>query len=213
MRLVAYVRVSTDEQAASGHGIAAQQAAIQAAGHQIVAWIEETGSGRRHERPQLERAIGLVEAGEAEGVIVAKLDRLTRSVHHLHEILERADANSWGLVVLDLGIDTSTPNGKLVASIIGAIAEWEREIISQRTREGLHAAIARGAKPGRPIVVPERVARWARAQRAAGKQWQQIADDLNAQGVKRANGKPWTFSGAARLANRKPHPEQETATA
>src|SRR5215210_7973308 len=139
MRVVGYARVSTGEQAESGGGLAAQRSALEAEaarrGWELVAIREDVASGRRTSgRPGLEAALAAVDGGEADALAVAKLDRLSRSLLDFAGLLERARRRGWTLVALDLGVDTSTPQGELVANVIASVAQWERRIIGQRTK-------------------------------------------------------------------------------
>ena len=124
-----------------------------------------------------------LEAGEAGGLIVAKLDRLSRSVRDFCEILDRSQRQRWALVCLDLGLDTSTPTGKFTAQIIAAVAELERELIGQRTREGLESQRAKGVRLGRPPVIDPQLVERIQAMRDAGMTFAMIAVALNAEGV------------------------------
>lgn len=161
MQVIGYLRVSTDEQATSGLGLQAQRARIQSeADHRgwDVVWLVDDGySAKNLHRPALTEALALLAAHEAEALIVAKLDRLSRSVVDFSNTLALAKKQGWSLVLIDLGVDTSTPNGKLVAGLMAQIAEWERDIIAQRTREALAAAKARGQRLGRPRATPDEV--------------------------------------------------------
>lgn len=100
--------------------------------------------------PHVRASVKRIAAGDADGLIVSKLDRLSRSVVDFGILLEWFTEAEANLVALDLRIDTSTPGGRLVANVFASVAEWEREIIGQRTREGL--AAVRGS--GRPISRP-----------------------------------------------------------
>src|SRR4051794_40894913 len=102
-------------------------------------------------------ALRLLAAHDVEALVVAKLDRLSRSVVDFSNTLTLAKKQGWAVVLLDLGVDTTTPNGKLVAGLMAQIAEWERDIIAQRTREALAAAKARGTRLGRPRATPDEV--------------------------------------------------------
>src|SRR5581483_2185165 len=93
-----------------------------ARGHVVVDWVEDLDRpGSTLDRPGLQDAIRRVEAGEADGIAAAKLDRLTRSVSGLGQLLERARENGWAMVAVDFGLDPTTPNGKLVANVLGAV--------------------------------------------------------------------------------------------
>ncbi|MDG9674966.1 recombinase family protein [Micromonospora sp. DH14] len=195
---VAYLRVSTEEQAESGAGLAAQRAAIQAEadrrGWTIVAWKEDAGvSGKSVEgREGLAEALELVESRQAETLVVAKLDRLSRSLIDFAALMDRARAKRWNLIALDLGIDLATPAGEFLASVMASAAQWERRIIGQRTREGLAAKKAAGVRLGRPASLPAEVRSRIITESAAGKSLAGIARELNADGVPTAQGgKKW----------------------
>jgi DNA invertase Pin-like site-specific DNA recombinase len=129
-------------------------------------------------------ALERIAAGEASGLIASRLDRLSRSVVDFGLLVEwftEADAN---LIALDLGIDTSTSGGRLVANVFASVAEWERDVIADRTREGLAAARAGGKQISRPAVADDPELRGRIAQmRRRGMTLQAIADRLNAAGV------------------------------
>src|SRR3954463_2770787 len=156
MRVVAYTRVSTREQAEDGHGLDAQRAQLTAQatarGWEIVAFCEDKGlSGASMEgRNELARAILMVETGEADALMATKIDRVSRSVRDFADLVDRAQAGKWNLVVLDLGLDLSTPMGEFAAHILCAAAQLERRMIGQRTKDGLAAAKAKGVRVGRP---------------------------------------------------------------
>ena len=194
VKLLGYARVSTDDQASTGYGLNAQEATIRDActqrGWTLTQLLRDEGeSGKTLDRPALEKALHGVASGEASGLVVAKLDRLSRSVVDCAVLLEWFTEAEATLVALDLGIDTSTPGGRLVANVFAATAEWEREVIAARTREGLQAARASGKVISRPSVVddPNLVGRICRM-RKRGRTLQQIADRLNADGVPTLRG-------------------------
>lgn len=138
---VGYARVSTRDQSP-----ALQCDALQAAGCERI--FEETASGASRERPQLQAALDFMREGDT--LIVWKLDRLARSTRQLIETVEQLAARGIGLRCLTQSqIDTTTAGGRLIFTIFGAIAEFEREIIRERTRAGLDAARARGRVGGR----------------------------------------------------------------
>ncbi len=118
---------------------------------------------------------------------MARLDRLTRSVADFGMLLEWfADADA-ALIALDFGLDTKSANGRLVASIIVAVAEWERHVIAARTRDGLAAARAQGKTISRPTVHPE-LAERIRLLRTDGWTLQAICDLLNGEGIATPRG-------------------------
>jgi len=193
LRAVGYVRVSTEEQGDSGLGLEAQRAAIEAEvsrrGWDLVQTFTDTASGRTlARRPGLEDALALLEGGEATALIVSKLDRLSRSTKDFATLMERAQRRGWAPVVLDLGVDTTTPAGELVASVMVSVAQWERRAIGQRTKEALAAKKAQGIKLGRPRQLPEQTRRRITKMRRKGFSLRAVADSLNADGVPTAQG-------------------------
>lgn len=155
--MVLYTRVSTDEQTQSGNGMHAQRTELERAAvfhrWEVVELIRDEGaSGKDLDRPGLRRALELIAAGEADGIAVAKLDRLSRSVVDFGDLLEWLIAADGSLAALDLQVDTSTPGGHLVGNVLMAVAEWERRTIAARTKAGLAAKRARGEATGRPAI-------------------------------------------------------------
>lgn len=138
---VGYARVSTRDQDA-----AMQAEALREAGCDRI--FEETASGAQKDRPELKRAIDYVRAGDV--LVVWKLDRLARSLKQLIETVEELERRSIGFVSITENIDTTTPGGRLIFHVFGALAEFERELIRERTNAGLKSAKARGVKLGRP---------------------------------------------------------------
>jgi DNA invertase Pin-like site-specific DNA recombinase len=139
--LVGYARVSTQDQ-----NPALQLDALKAAGCEKV--FVEKASGAQRDRPELLAALDYLRAGDS--LVVWKLDRLARSLKQLIETVELLESRRIGLRSLTEAIDTTTAGGKLVFHVFGALAEFERSIIRERTRAGLEAARARGKKGGRP---------------------------------------------------------------
>lgn len=125
MHMYGYLRVSTDRQADSGPGLDAQRKAIRSETDRrgwTITWAVNDGySARTMERPALRDALAQLRAGVAQGIVVAKLDRLSRSVVDLAGTLAIARKQGWAIVLLDLDVDTSTPNGKLVAGLMALI--------------------------------------------------------------------------------------------
>ena len=191
---VGYIRCSTDEQADSGLGLDAQRAAIAAAckrkGWTLVEVHEDAGySGKSVDgRPGLAAALAAVESGQAAALVVAKLDRLSRSVRDAAQLLEQAQRRGWALVVLDVDVDTSTPSGELVVNVMASAAQWERRIIGGRTREALAAKRAQGVRLGRPRSLPDAIVRRVVEAHERGEGWSAIARALNDDGVPTAQG-------------------------
>lgn len=187
----AYLRVSTVEQADSGLGIAAQRRAVEheaeRRGWPEVTWYVDAGaSGRTLDRPEVVRLLAEVSRGDV--VVVAKLDRLSRSLVDAVGLLETSQRRGWSLVALDLGVDTSTATGRLVASVMAAVAAWEREIIGQRTRDAMAQAKARGQRLGRRSAVPVEVQERIEAWHLSGWSMRVIAERLTVQGVPTSTG-------------------------
>jgi len=137
---IGYARVSTLEQ-----NLALQQDALKAAGCERV--IVEKASGAKADRSGLDRVRELLRKGDV--LVVWRLDRLGRSLRHLIELMTELEGAGIGFRSLTEAIDTTTSGGKLVFHIFGALAEFERNLIRERTRAGLDAARARGRKGGR----------------------------------------------------------------
>jgi DNA invertase Pin-like site-specific DNA recombinase len=191
--VVGYVRVSTVEQSENGGSLDAQEAAITAEcerrGWVLLRIERDVQSGKTmNGRPGLERALRVCRSGEAAGIVVAKLDRVSRSVIDFAKLLEEARKRGFNIVALDLGLDLSTPQGELVANVIASVAQWERRIIGQRTAEGLAAKRAQGVKLGRPRTLPESVRRRIKRMHERGMSMTAIADKLTADGVATAHG-------------------------
>lgn len=128
--------------------------------------FEEKASGTQRDRPELQKVIEYLRPGDA--MVVWKLDRLARSLRQLIETVEDLQGRGIGFISLTEGIDTTSPGGKLVFHIFGALAEFEREMIRERTRAGLTAAKNRGRKLGRPAAMSPSQIDMARAMRATG---------------------------------------------
>lgn len=193
MRFLGYVRVSTEEQSNSGAGLAAQRAAIEAEckrrGWQLVDIIEDAGySAKNLKRPGVQLALETLQRGEASGLVVAKLDRLSRSMVDFSKIMATAQRQSWALVALDVNVDTSSPSGEAMAHMLATFAQFERRLIGQRTREALAAKRAAGVRLGRPLSLPATVRERIIAERDAGKSLAAIAHELNAESVATAQG-------------------------
>lgn len=139
--LLGYARTSTLEQKA---GLEAQRESLRAIGCERL-WEEQTSS--IGSREALKAALGYAREGDI--LVVTKLDRLARSVRNLGEIVEELEGKGVGLKVLDLGLDTTNATGKLMLNVLGAIAQFEREMMLERQREGIAKAKAEGKYRGR----------------------------------------------------------------
>ena len=142
MRVIGYARVSTDKQADRGVSLDAQTEKIRAMvvvhGAELVDIIVEAGeSAKSLNRPGMQRLLALVDSGSVQAVIVAKLDRLTRSVKDLCELLEKFERRGVALISVAESLDTGSAAGRLVLNIMTAVSQWEREAIGERTRDAL----------------------------------------------------------------------------
>lgn len=192
-RVVGYVRVSTDGQGEQGAGLEAQRRAIRVEakrrGWTVTEIFQDVVSGKSlNGRHGLAEALATVERGEATVLVVAKLDRLSRSLIDFAGLVERSRKRGWGIVALDLGVDMTTPSGEMVAGVLAVLAQWERRMISDRTKAALAVKKAQGVRIGAEPRIVGDLARWIRAQRRKGVTLQAICDQLNEQGVPTPNG-------------------------
>lgn len=160
-RIIGYARVSTDEQATD-----AQEIELRSAGCDII--VQEHGSGAARARPALSKLLREISAGDT--LVVVRLDRLARSVSHLLEVIEDMTAKGAHFRSLRDPIDTSTPQGMFSLQVLGAVAQLERALISERTKAGIRAAKSKGKLSGNPGIRekrPEALARMTAAQKAA----------------------------------------------
>ena len=210
MQLIAYYRVSTERQGQSGLGIEAQQAKVQQMaaerGATVVAEFTEVESGRKADRPQL--AAALAEARRlGAAVAVAKLDRIARDAELVLRLSREAAANGMaGFLFADLpDVDATTAAGRMVLTVMASVAEFEARRISERTREALAAAKARGvqlgglragtitrndAAKGKATAAAERLRPLLAALQANGASLRQMAEALAAGGTVTRTGKP-----------------------
>ncbi|WP_051111995.1 recombinase family protein [Hyphomicrobium denitrificans] len=151
--LIGYARVSTEDQ-----NLAMQLDALRAAGCEQI-FRDEGVSGSETDRAELNKALAALAAGDV--LVVWKLDRLGRSLAHLMQIVTRLGAEAVGFRSLSEAIDTTTASGRLLFHVVGAIAEFERNLISERTSAGMAAAKARGQHLGRERKLTEADVRWA----------------------------------------------------
>jgi DNA invertase Pin-like site-specific DNA recombinase len=193
-----YLRVSTDEQVASGAGLDGQRlsienrAAMQGLHIPEDGWYVDDGvSGTTppEEREELSKALQALQQGPASVFLFMRVDRLARKVRDLIDMRDRAETEGWTLAAADGSVDLTTPHGRTLFTMQGAFAELERDLIAARTREALAALRAQGVRLGRPSVLPLEVVARILAERSAGdKSWAAIAELLNAEGVPTAHG-------------------------
>jgi site-specific DNA recombinase len=154
VKVVGYVRVSTQGQADSGLSIEAQRTKLAAYATamdlELIEIIEDAGvSAKSLDRPGMKKLLGMLDAGEIAGVLTAKLDRVTRRVADLGFLVERYFASgNFALLSVSDSIDTRTASGRLVLNVLVSVAQWEREACAERTREALAQLRASGVPVG-----------------------------------------------------------------
>ena len=216
-RAVAYLRVSTEQQAQEGVSLAAQlqQARMYAElyGVQLVAVVEDAGvSAKTLARPGLQRALAMLDAGEADALLVVKLDRLTRSVRDLGHLLDNYFAKPAGpaLLVVQEQVDTRSAAGRLVLNVLMSVAQWEREAIGERTSAALQHKAAQGQYTGgrapygwqvgddgsslQPVPQEQEAARLARQLREGGESLRGVGRQLLEAGHAPRRGGKWHAS-------------------
>lgn len=184
-RALGYVRVSTEEQEESGLGVAAQvrQLSEEAARRD---WdleiLMDLGRSGKYINPELRRALDLLRSGRADILVVTKMDRMARSTKNAADIMETAQAQGWNLVMLDVAIDLSTPAGEAMANMLATFAQFERRMISQRTKEALAARKRDGKHNGRRTAIPAALLNRICERRDAGESFNLIARELTTDG-------------------------------
>ncbi len=196
---LAYVRVSTDEQASEGASLAGQrQALIDEAGRRgwdVEVIADEGLSGSSLNRPGLRIALKRLDEGAADALLAVRLDRVSRSVADFAGLLARARKKGWRLVMLTPNLDTEDAAGKFTAHVLAAAAEYERDLIGARTREGMAQRRREGVHVGRPRALPETVVRRIVLARERGVTLREIAEHLTTDGISTARGQSaWSIS-------------------
>lgn len=195
-----YIRVSTADQASDGASLPAQESALRekAAGR---GWdleiVTEAGlSAKNMQRPALLAALERLDRGEAQILAAVRLDRLSRSTIDFAELLERAKRRGWRVVVADVDVDTTTPAGELVVSVMAAVAQFERRIIGLRTKEGMAQRKAEGKVFGAEPKISETLVGQIIAMREAGHSSERIARTLTEQGTPTPSGRSPRWGGS-----------------
>lgn len=198
MKALIYTRVSTEEQGISRNGLESQLVTCQEysrrMGFEVAEVIEEVVSGAKMtNRPLLIGALARLKAGDANVLVVSKLDRLSRSVSDLCYLLEVSEKEGWSLVILDLNIDCTTSSGRMQAQIQATFAEFERRRIGERTKDGLAIAKSKGKKLGgsKPVIPAETVEVIAFL-RLVNLSLRSIAEVLNKELGTTPTGKAWS---------------------
>lgn len=221
MKVIGYIRVSTTEQEQSGLGLEAQKEKIVAYcglyDLELVDIVQDAVSGKSLKgRDSLALALAMLARGEADGLIVAKLDRLTRSVKDLGLLIEK-HFSKFSLFVVTEQVDTRTASGRLVLNLLTSVAQWERETIGERTAAALGVKRSRGEKTGGKIpfgydladgkLIENRqeqaVIKMIHDLRGQGFGYLKIANTLNDEGFTTKEGKQWHPMTVKQTINRK----------
>ncbi len=217
-QVLGYVRVSTEKQAETGLSLEAQTAKIRqmAALRDLVladVIVDAGASAKSIDRPGMTRLLALVNAREVATIIVAKLDRLTRSIGDLAALLDRFERHGVSFVSVAESFDTRSSSGRLAIHILGSVAQWEREAIGERTRDVLRHKQDQGERVGQvpfgfqladdgvqlePNPEEQRLLSRMRALHAEGMSTRQIAKALQAEGETTRRGTPWRYEYVAR---------------
>jgi site-specific DNA recombinase len=232
VKAVGYIRVSTEKQADFGVSLEAQTAKVKAMavvqGVELTEVIIDAGeSAKSLRRPGMDRLLSMVDAGTVDTVIIAKLDRLTRSVADLAELLKRFERRGVSLVSVADSLDTRSAAGRLVLNIMVSVSQWEREAIGERTRDAMRHKRANGERVG---TVPfgfrtaadgvllevdpaeQSVLYRVRQLKAAGFTLRTIAAELNGEGLVTRRGTPWRHQYVAAVCDRIPEPPRKGST-
>lgn len=202
---VAYLRVSTQEQSDSGLGLDAQRRTIEAhaaaKGLTIIDWFEDAGVSGGIEpakRPAMRDALAALADRKAETLLAAKLDRISRSIKDAVNLDGLAAKQGWRITTADLMIDTTTPVGRAMMNMLFTFAQFELDMISQRTREALAERRAQGVQLGTPSKLTDSVVE--RICRAAygGASLRSIASSLEADHVQTSSGSTTWHANAVR---------------
>ncbi|MGV8881127.1 MAG: recombinase family protein [Rhodoglobus sp.] len=207
MKVIAYRRVSTEDQSRSGLGMDAQRETIlsqaNARGWEVE-WIEDEGvSAKSLDRPGLLAALASLKSGDAQAIVASKLDRLSRSVMDFGHLLELSRKQKWGIVVLDFDLDTTTAAGRMFAGVMMQFAQFERELIGERTRAALSAAQARGVQLGAPVAISPAIETRVIEMWERGYSLARIAQTLTADDTPTVKGGAWAASTISRIIKRR----------
>jgi site-specific DNA recombinase len=222
MLAIGYCRVSTARQAEKGISLEAQVEKIRAMavvhGAELVDVVQDGGeSAKTLNRPGIQRVLKLVHERQVRAVIVAKLDRLTRSVKDLCELLELFERRGVALISVAESLDTGSASGRLVINIMAAVSQWEREAIGERTRDALRHRRSQGERTGNiafgyrlaadgkhvePDAPEQAVLAEVRRLRSGGATLRGIAATLNGQALTTRRGTAWRLEHVARICSR-----------
>lgn len=220
MRLIAYARVSTGDQQTIEAQVDKTCAFAGLHDHEIVNTFKDEGvSGKNTDRPGLQAVLEALKTQDVDGVIITKLDRLSRSVRDWCDLMEIFDKSSKVLISVYDSIDTSTAAGRMIANMFATIAQWERETIAERTRSSMHYLRKKGRRLSAklpfgfttdpeddskliPCLHEHPILRKIRRYRSEGKGFSDIAATLNRNGVPSRSGNGWTRSNVWKILKR-----------
>jgi DNA invertase Pin-like site-specific DNA recombinase len=222
MKTIAYIRVSSIDQADNGHSLAAQREKVEmhAKLHDLdlVAVIEDAGvSAKTLDRPGLNRALAMLNRGEAAALLVYKLDRLTRRVADLGKLIEThfGEKGKAALMSVSDNIDTRSAAGRLVLNVLASVSQWEREIIVERTTDAMQHLKAGGKVYSRPLMgfdaiggklvandAEQALIARMKAMREEGMSFARIAGQLNADRVPTKRGGTWASMTVKKILDR-----------
>lgn len=189
---LAYIRVSTLEQAEQGASLEAQRAILTAEAARrnwdIEIIADEGVSAKSLRRPGLQSALSRLDAGEADFLLSVRLDRVSRSVADFAGMLDRAGRKGWGLALMSPNMDTSDAAGRFTGNVLASAAQYERELIGARTRAGMAQRKAEGVQLGRPRSLAQEVADEIVELHRLGRSSSAIANELNERRVPTAQG-------------------------
>ena len=219
MKAVAYVRVSTDKQADRGVSREAQSERIRAMAmvhnaELVEVIVDGRESAKSLQRPGMEQLLALLEARKVQAIIIAKLDRLTRSVSDLCDLLERFERRRVALISVAESLDTDSAAGRLVLNIMTAVSQWEREAIGKRTRDAMNHKRSNGKRVGNirfgyhlcadgkhieTDSAEQAILSEIRQLRHTGQTLRGIAAALNHRGLRTRRGSAWRLEHIARI--------------
>jgi DNA invertase Pin-like site-specific DNA recombinase len=225
MKVIGYVRVSLEEQAARGVSLDSQREKLQGYAKlydlELVEIVEDPGeSGKTLDRPGLQRALAMIRRGEAGGMLIAKLDRLSRSVVDWNTLIDDFFGEKAGKSLFSVtdSIDTRTAAGRLVLNVLMSVAQWERETIGERTRDALQHKIRNGERCGKvrfgyrlaedektlePVPEEQKAIQMIRRLKASGLSLRDLAAELTRRRILTKEGNArWTHTAVARILHR-----------
>jgi DNA invertase Pin-like site-specific DNA recombinase len=224
MNVIGYVRVSTEEQATNGQSLDAQKAKLhlyaQLHDLNLVEVIEDAGvSAKTLNRPGLQSALTKLRRGEADGLLICKLDRLSRSVKDWNTLIDAHFGERAGKALLSVAdsIDTRTAAGRLVLNVLMSVSQWEREAIGERTKEVLQHKIRQSERCGKvrfgfdlaedgktllPNATEQEAIALMKRLRSEGQSLRAIALELNRRGIATKEGSPWQHTSVRSVLTR-----------